>query len=124
MDLEGTDVAVLYPSQGLFALAFDTLDPDLGYAVARAYNDWMHDFFSVAPERMYGAAMISPFDVNTAIDETRRGVEELGTKGVFIRPNVVNGRNWHDPYYDPLWAEIESLGVPLAFHEGSNAPMQ
>ena len=124
MDLEGIDVTVLYPSRGLYALAFDSLDPVLGHAVARAYNDWMHDFCSVAPERMYGAVMVSPFDVNTAIDETRRGVKELGMKAVFLRPNVVNGRNWHDPYYDPLWAEIESLGVPLGLHEGSNAPVQ
>lgn len=123
MDKEGIDVAVLYPSRGLFALAFDTLDPDLGHAVARAYNDWMHDFCAYAPERMYGAAMISPFDVSTAVSEARRGVEELGMKAVFLRPNIVNARNWHDRYYDPLWAEIERLDVPLGFHEGSHAAM-
>ncbi|MCH9036679.1 MAG: amidohydrolase family protein, partial [Chloroflexi bacterium] len=48
---------------------------------------------------------------------------DLELKAVFIRPNIVNERNWHDPYYDPLWAEIESLGIPLGFHEGSNANM-
>ncbi|GIT44979.1 MAG: hypothetical protein Ct9H300mP11_29150 [Chloroflexota bacterium] len=50
---------------------------------------------------------------------TRRAPEELGFKTVFIGPKPpFNGRNWHDPYYDPLWAEIKNLGIPLSFHEG------
>lgn len=36
-------------------------------------------------------------------------------------PNPVNGRNWHDPYYEPLWSELEALDVPLSFHEGLGA---
>ena len=40
-------------------------------------------------------------------------------KAVFMRPNIINGRNWHDPYYDPLWAEVEQQGVPLGFQEGA-----
>ncbi len=121
MDKEGIDVAVLYPSRGLFALAMDGLDPGLGSAIATAYNSWMHDFCSYAPDKMYGAGMVSPFDVESAVTEARRCVQELGFKAIFLRPNIVNGRNWHDPYYDPLWAEIESIGVPLGFHEGSPA---
>ena len=121
MDREGIDVAVLYPSRGLYVLAVDGLDPALGAAIATAYNDWMYDFCSIAPDRMYGAAMVSPFDVESATTEARRAVQELGMKAVFLRPNIVNGRNWHDRYYDPLWTEIERLGVPLGFHEGSNA---
>jgi predicted TIM-barrel fold metal-dependent hydrolase len=67
---------------------------------------------------MFGAGMIPPHDIAGAISEARRAVNELGFKTVFVRPNPVNGRNWHDAYYDPLWAEIERLGVPLSFHEG------
>ena len=37
MDTEGIDVAVLYPSFGLFALATDGLDPALALAIARAF---------------------------------------------------------------------------------------
>ena len=67
--------------------------------------------------------MISPFDIEMAIAEVRRCVQDLGLKGLFIRPNIVNGRNWHDRYYDPLWAEIERQGVPLGFHEGTHVPI-
>ena len=121
MEMEGLDVAFLYPSRGLYALAVDGMDPDLGAAIATAYNRWMFDFCAVAPERMFGASMVSAFDVESAVTEARSSVRDQGMKAVFIRPNIVNGRNWHDPYYDPLWAEIESLGVPLGFHEGASA---
>ncbi len=123
MDAEGIDVAVLYPSRGLFGQAVDGLDPDLGAAIARAYNDWMHDFCSLDPDRLFAAAMVSPFEVENAVSEVRRSVQELGFKAIFLRPNIVNGRNWHDLYYDPLWAEIEGLGVPLGFHEGARAAL-
>ena len=119
MDKEGVDLSVLYPSRGLYALAIDGMDPPLAAAIARAYNRWMHDFCDHAPKRLYGAAMISPFDAETAVIEARRSVQESGLKAIFVRPNIVNGRNWHDPYYDPLWRQIQDLGVPLGFHEGA-----
>ena len=72
MDKEGLDVAILYPSRGLFVLAVDGLDPELAAAIAKAYNDWMHDFCKVAPNRMFGAAIVAPHDVSSAVEETRR----------------------------------------------------
>jgi predicted TIM-barrel fold metal-dependent hydrolase len=123
MDREGLDVAVLFPSRGLFVLGVDHLDPGLGAAIARAYNNWLYEFCQPAPERMYGAAMVAPHDVPAAVAETRRAVKELGFRAVFLRPNHVNGRRWSDPYYDPLWAECEALGVPIGWHEGGNVDL-
>jgi len=121
MDIEGIDVAVLYPSRGLYALSEPDLDPRLAAAMARAYNDWLYEFMEADRNRLLGAAMVSPFDVDDAVKETRRAVTELGCKAVFLRSSRVNGRNWHDPYYDPLWAEIAELGVSLGFHEASRS---
>ena len=118
MDTEGIDVAVVYPSRGLFAQAVDDLDPAFAAAIARAYNNWLHDYCKPDPERLLGAGMISPHDVRDAVEETRRAVEQFGFRAVFMRPNPVKGRNWHDPYFEPLWSELERLGVPLGFHEG------
>ena len=115
MDKEGLDVAILYPSRGLFVLAVDGLDRDLAAAIAKAYNDWMSDFCQVAPNRMYGAALVAPHDVSSAVEETRRIVKELQFRSILMRPNHVNGRKWSDPYYDPLWAECQRLRIfPLA----------
>jgi len=118
MDTEGIDVAVVYPSRGLFAQAVDDLDPAFAAAIARAYNNWLHDYCKPDPERLLGAGMISPHDVRDAVEEARRAVEQFGFRAVFMRPNPVKGRNWHDPYFEPLWSELERLGVPLGFHEG------
>lgn len=126
MDAEGVDLAVLFPSRGLFVLGLDSvemmgvdgLEPDYAAAIARAYNDWMRDFVAHDPQRMFGAGMVAPHDVPSAVAEARRCVEELGFKTVFLAPGCVNRRPWHHPAYDPLWSEIERLGVPLAFHGG------
>ena len=120
MEAEGIDVAVLYPTRGLHALALK-LGSDVAAAVARAYNDWLYDFCSVDRERMIGVGMVSPFDVNDAVAETRRCVMELGFRGIFLRANIVNGRNWHDPFYDPLWSVCEELDVPVGFHESAGS---
>jgi predicted TIM-barrel fold metal-dependent hydrolase len=118
MDAEGIDVGVMYPTRGLFVQSIDGMEPKLAAAIARAYNDWLYDFCATNPQRLVGAGMISPFDVDEAVTEARRAVKELGFKAIFLRPNPVNGRNWHDAYYDPLWSELESLNVSLGFHEG------
>ena len=99
MDEEGIDVAVIYPSRGLFALTIPDMEPRLAAAIARAYNDWLYDFCEPNRSRLIGAGMISPFAIEDAVSESRRCVQELGFRGVFLRPNEVNGRNWHDPYY-------------------------
>lgn len=121
MDVEGIDVAVIYPSRGLFALTVPDLQAPLAAAIARAYNDWLYDFCAPNRQRLLGAGMLSPFDVNDAVIEAKRCVKELGFKGVFLRPNLVHGRNWHDPYYEPLWSTLEELDVPLGFHEGDRS---
>jgi uncharacterized protein len=126
MDVEGLDLAVLFPSRGLFVLGLDSaerigsdgLEPGFASAIARGYNDWLADFVAFAPERMYGAAMVAPHDVEGAVAEARRAVEELGFRAVFLAPGCVNHRPWHHPAYDPLWAEVQRLDVPVAFHGG------
>jgi predicted TIM-barrel fold metal-dependent hydrolase len=126
MDQEGIDLAVLFPSRGLFVLGLDScamlgtdgLEPDFAAAIARAYNDWLHEFCAHAPERLFGAAMVAPHDVGAAVAEARRAVGELGFRAVFLNPGCIDRRPWHDPHYDPLWREIERLDVPLAFHGG------
>jgi len=63
MDAEGVDLAVLFPSRGLFVLGLDSvemmgndgLEPDFAAAIARAYNDWLHEFCQAAPDMRAGS---------------------------------------------------------------------
>jgi uncharacterized protein len=121
MDAEGIDVAILYPSRGLHTLCETNMDPPLAAALARAYNDWLYDFCQQDPHRLIGVAMISPFDMQDAVAEARRGVKELGFRGVFIRSVICSGKRWDDRYYDPLWETLVELDVPVGFHEAATS---
>ena len=121
MDVEGLDVAVLFPTRGLHTLAEPFMDPPFAAAIARAYNDWMYDFCAPAPDRLIGAAMVSPFDVDDAVAEVERAVKELGFRAVFMRSNQMTDTPWHDPYYDPLWSALEEYDIPIGFHESSSS---
>jgi predicted TIM-barrel fold metal-dependent hydrolase len=120
MDIEGIDVAVLYPTRGLQVLAEPSMEPQFAAALARAYNNWLYDFCEKDPNRLLGAGMISPFDIDEARVEIKRCVKELGFRAIFMRSNITNGRNWYDDYYEPLWSLLEELEIPLGFHESSS----
>ena len=126
MDAEGLDVAVMFPSRGLFVLGLDTvgqmgadgLEGDYAAAIARAYNDWLLDFCKEDPKRLFGAGLLAPHDPALAVDEVKRCVNELGFKTMMLHPGCVDRRPWHDPVYDQVWAECERLGIPISFHGG------
>jgi predicted TIM-barrel fold metal-dependent hydrolase len=116
MDIEGIDVAILYGTRGRQVLMHDALDPELAAALARAHNNWTHDYCAADPGRLKFAAQISFHDAGLAVNEARRAVRELGAVAVVGNPNPVNGRHIHDSYLEPLWDAIEELGVPVGFH--------
>jgi len=121
MDREGIDVAVLFPTRGLSILTRPNMEPRFAAAIARAYNDWLHEFCQADPSRLLGAGMISVHDIEDAVDETERVVRDYGFRSVFLRSNIVNGHNWYDPYYEPLWETLERLEIPLGFHEATGS---
>ena len=121
MEMEGVDIAVLYPTTGLSLLARDNMDPRLSLALCQAYNNWIHEFCRHRPERLKFVAMLPPHDVNLACRELLRCVRELHAVGSFMRPNLVNGHYWHSNYWTPLYALHEELNVTWGFHEGTGA---
>jgi len=121
MDTEGIDVAVLFPTRGLGVLTYPDHSREFAAALARAYNDWLHDFCQADPTRLLGAGMISVYDIDDAVSETRRVAKDYGFRSVFLRANIVNGKALHDPYYEPLWDTLEELDLPIGFHEASGS---
>ncbi len=118
MDRLGVDQALLYPTW--FAEGFHLVeDPDVAYALARAYNNWLADFCQTAPTRLYAAAVIPLQNMDYAIEELRRVSGIPCFRAVFIRPMFIEGRYFTHPYYLPLWSEIECLGLTLAVHPTS-----
>src|SRR5207249_3743803 len=91
-------------------------------ALCGAYNNWAKDFFSYAPSRMLGPAVVPQMDINYAIAETQRAAQ-MGLRGVFLRPNVIGGRTLDHPAYERLWSVMEDLDMPLVLHEGTTQDM-
>ena len=115
MDAMGIDRSFVYPTW--FAEGFHLVeDPDVSYALARAYNDWIADFCQAAPERLFAAAMVPLRNMDFALAELRRVAGIRCFRGAFIRPMFLEGHYFTHPYYDPLWAELESLGLAAAVH--------
>ncbi|MBI2203118.1 MAG: amidohydrolase family protein [Candidatus Rokubacteria bacterium] len=121
MEMEGVDIAVLYPTTGLSLIARDGLDPRLSLALCQAYNNWISEFCGYSPDRLKFVAMLPVHDVHLACRELVRCVRELGAVGSFIRPNMINGRFWHSNSWDPLYTVHEDLDVTWGFHEGTGA---
>ena len=96
----------------------DGLEPPYATAIARAYNDYSRTCATTRPTACTARRWWRPTTSTGAVREARRCVEELGFKAIFLAPGCVNRRPWHHPAYDPLWAEIERLDVPITFHGG------
>ncbi len=123
LDEDGIDAAVIYPSQAMFFGPCDEIpalrDVEFVTDCIRAYNDWLAEFCAAHPKRLFGMAGVPLQDVDRAVAEARRAVEELGLVGVFVRPSAyVDDLPLNHPVYDPFWATCSQLGVPVGFHPG------
>jgi predicted TIM-barrel fold metal-dependent hydrolase len=84
-------------------------------ALARAYNDWAHDFCAYAPERLFAAALLPVQEPSFAADELYR-VAAAGRQVALIRPVDANGTYPNDPNFAPLWQAFEETGMLLSMH--------
>jgi predicted TIM-barrel fold metal-dependent hydrolase len=115
MDAMGVDQAFLYPTW--FAEGFHLVEnPDVAYALARGYNNWIADFCRAAPGRLFAAAMVPLQHMDYALEELRRIRSIACFRAAFLRPMFIEGRYFTHPYYDPLWDELESMGMAAAVH--------
>ncbi len=115
MDAMGVDQAFLYPTW--FAEGFHLVEnPDVAYALARAYNNWIADFCAAAPGRLFAAAMLPLQHMDYALEELKRVRDITCFRGAFLRPMFIEGRYFTHPYYNPLWDELERMGMAAAVH--------
>ncbi len=122
MDWYGLDMAFLYPTHGLNLWFFRSMDAEMGGALVRAYNNWLHDFCQADPQRLRPVAGLDLRDPAAAVQELRR-IGKLGFRAAWVRPNPINDRLLNSADYEPLWAECEELDIPVGVHEGSPTPV-
>ncbi len=118
MDQAEIEWAVLYPTNGLgYGLIKQV---EWAVALARAYNNWLHDQFLSRSPRLKGAALIPLQEISEAVKELRRAVTQLGMVGAIL-PAVGLRRPLGDASYNPIYEEAQALGCMLAVH---GAPAQ
>jgi predicted TIM-barrel fold metal-dependent hydrolase len=120
LDKNRIELTVLYPTQGLTHAAIQ--DRDWAVALARAYNDWLYHRFMQTSPRLVGVALLPVQDVEEAVRELRRCVNELGMVGAVLPAVTIGGKLFSGPEFYPLWEEAQRLDVPISTHGGLSSP--
>ena len=121
-DSDGVDAEIIYPNK--FLTIFPCRDPELGFAMARAYNDWAWETYGPYRDRLLPMAMIPAMDIELAVAEAQR-VIAMGYKGVMmpVRPifddDNPKSLQYNDMKFDALWGLLAEAGIPATFHVGT-----
>jgi predicted TIM-barrel fold metal-dependent hydrolase len=140
---QGSDYSVLFPNNVLAPLA--ARDKDVRVALQRAVNQYHADLYRKYADRLTPVAGIALNTPQEGIEQLEYAVKTLGLKAINIagsvrrpikaladkypadqHPELRKYISYEDFYgidseydYDPFWAKVVELGVPVLTHYGS-----
>jgi aminocarboxymuconate-semialdehyde decarboxylase len=112
MDHEHVDMQAISPMPELLSY-WMTADESL--AVGRYVNSTISTMVARAPGRFVGLGMVPLQDPELAARELTTLQSEFGLCGVEIGSNI-NGKAPGDPFFDPFYAELQRLDMPMFIH--------
>lgn len=90
--------------------------PKEAVELARMVNDEMAELVYEYPERFAAAAATLPMnDMDAALKELDRAINELKLRGVLIRVSI-NGKAVDLPEFMPLYEKMNEYNLPIWFH--------
>lgn len=113
MDMMGIDQVMIFPSHMVYLPLVRAADA--ATMITAAYNDWVYDYCEADRTRLFPCGLVALQDVAGAIKEVRR-LAARGFRVVAVRPILWQGRYPTFPEFDPLWRELEALGIVLGMH--------
>ncbi|MGH7827715.1 MAG: amidohydrolase family protein [Candidatus Binatia bacterium] len=113
MEQDGVSAEVLYPSLGLGLYCIE--DSALQEALFRTYNDWLIEYCRKAPDRLYGIALISMYNIDHAIAEMER-CKTQGAVGTMIWQVPDPKLPFTAEHYERFWAASQDLNMPVHLH--------
>ncbi|MDE0214580.1 MAG: amidohydrolase family protein, partial [Deltaproteobacteria bacterium] len=113
MAIDGVSGEVLYPSLGLGFFCVD--DAKLQESLFRTYNDWLIEYCQGAPDRLFGIALISAFDMDHAVAEMER-CRKAGMLGTLIWQVPHPDLPFTSDHYERYWAASQDLDMPVHLH--------
>ncbi|NEU94742.1 amidohydrolase family protein [Bradyrhizobium uaiense] len=90
-------------------------DRDLAGKIVKIQNEKLAELCASKPERFAAFASLTLQAPDLAVQELETAVKKQGLKGAAIG-GVVDGVEFSDPRFHPVWAKAEELGVPLFIH--------
>lgn len=109
---DGIAAEFIYPTVGMMLCNH----PDFDYKKAcfEAYNRWLQEYCSEAPDRLYGLAQVSMRTPEDGVQELK-DAHKMGFKGVMMPGNPAV-EDYDSAVYDPVYATAVELDMPLSFH--------
>ena len=86
-----------------------------GHETSRFFNDHIAETVSRQPSRFIGLGTVPMQDVDLAIKEMQRCVNELKLPGIELGSNI-NGKNLSEKEFFPFYEEAEKLGCAIFIH--------
>jgi hypothetical protein len=133
LEKDGIVAEVVFPNTvpPFYPKAFHVCAPptpeqyQLWRAGMQAHNRWLVDFCAEAPERRAGIGLIHLNSIEDAIEDVK-WIAEHGLRGGVLIPqppdDMKHLKPLYAPDYDPLWATIQDLDLPMNQHSGVGAP--
>lgn len=115
LDRYGIDYAILTGS-GVLGLSTHP-DPDLGNALASAYNEWLaHTWLAHSP-RYKGSILINHSDPEAAARE----IHKWGEHPAMVQVIMASGSNrlFGQRFFHPIYQACADHGLPIAVHPGT-----
>ncbi len=112
MDRMGVDIQAISPSPNQY---YYWTEGELGIRLARMQNERVAEIVRAYPTRFVGMGTLPLQDVERAVQELERIVKELGLRAIEISTNV-NGVDFDDPRFEPVFAKAEELDVLIFIH--------
>src|SRR4051812_1028656 len=110
MDAQAVDVEVL----SVNPFWYDR-ERDLAGQIVKLQNEKLAELCASKPDRFAAFASLTLQAPDLAVTELETAVKKQGLKGAAIG-GMVNGVEFSDPKFHPVWAKAEELGVPLFVH--------
>ncbi len=90
-------------------------DEEVSHKLTRAWNDAASAAHVQYPTRLLGLLTLPMLFPDRAIDELNRASKLPGIRGVYMGTNI-NHRDLDDPLFEPIFARIEALDLPIFLH--------
>lgn len=109
---DGVAAEVIYPSVGMEICGLKDLD--YKKACMDAYNLWLAEFCSAAPDRLIGLGQTAMRTPEEGIEDLRK-LKEMGMRGVML-PGIPGMEDYDSTIYDLFWEAAIDMRMPLSFH--------